>query len=322
MPKPKTSSFPEAVKALVDLARQWDPGDIAAPSLSKAIYESLESNPDAILTACSELEDQGDTHLAQNLFNFAIELACLRWPGRLYATCLVALPLRVTTQFTLTDHQTKQLSRIIGEAWDGKVTFFPITVDRGILYTVEPGELWALHQAKQFPAGFPTSAEPAGQTQLILGVLKIPGEWLAELDWDRPQDDIAAQLAPILGLPPGEIGPFSRILQILLEDSSPLDRAYVEFTENLDAAIEDLGVSAEQTRVALEEREPYTLAAILLTDGPHVVEIRLRYGQGKISRAEAFLLVYDVLKGAGVAAIVMKSPGELVDQFPTNGVRH
>ena len=117
----------------------------------------------------------------------------------------------------------------------------------------------------------------------------------------------------------------SRVFIGDLDDSKGAIDLEKEFSNALMEAITELGTS--DLDAFIHEPDEISLVIDLCESPEDYWTIRVDYGEAGWSRSEAFMMVYDVMRDAGIVAILLNDaeddePGISEDLRPDDEVRH
>ncbi len=251
----------------------------------------------------------------------------------------------------------KQICRLNGLAQesgiicpDSGIYFYPITVSMEKLITAHPCDIAGLHDLiqaqKRLPRHFTKHAEPAADippVQVLLMVITAPHRQVCRWELDPADDHRMAAFA----MAASEIFPkgtaevaaprlLSDVVSSIMNDenmsSEVPDDKEAEFSEAILQLILDLGTS--DLGADIEEPDDGSLEITLCNAEEDCRSLVMEYKAAGLSRPEAFMMVYDVLKSAGVLGIMLNEErddenesdgddmGGVGSFLPNNVVRH
>ncbi|MBU2767379.1 hypothetical protein HAP94_14660 [Acidithiobacillus ferrivorans] len=266
--------------------------------------------------------------------------ACLRF-GDHYPTrsTLMGIPVDQAAPVTLSKKQVRQLSEWIRQSEiicpDGTIYFHPTTVSLENLMMAHPCEIARLHETipaqKRLPKHFSKPAEHAeevAQIQVLLMSVVVPNDQNSCWDWesfdDERQADFARAASDVLfdgravATPPILL---SEIISGDIEDDEDQPDPEDEFSEALMSVILDLGTS--ELDAEIDESDDESLEITLCDAEENCRRLHVEYGSVGLSRSEAFMMVYDVMKRAGVLGIMLNEELDDLDlpnDFPPDDV--
>lgn len=270
--------------------------------------------------------------------------ACQRFGDR-YPThsTLMGAPVDQAEPVTLSKSQVRQLSEWIRQSEivcpEGVLYFHPTTVSLESLLMAHPCEIARLHDIipaqKRLPKHF---SKPAGhsdevaQIQVLLMMVVTPNDkdfcWnLGSFDDDR-QAAFALAASEVLSKGTTTVTPPILLSDIMAgrdeddegDDTDPED----EFSEALMRVIPNLGTS--ELDAVIDEPDDERLEITLCDAGDSCRSLLVDYTSVELSRSEEFMMVYDVMKRAGILGIMLNEGedglDELDDSPPDSVVTH
>lgn len=262
--------------------------------------------------------------------------ACLRFEDH-YPTrsTLMGIPVDQADPVTLSKKQVRQLSEWIRQSEficpDGTIYFHPTTVSLENLMMAHPCEIARLHDVipalKRLPKHFYKPAEHAdevAQTQVLLMVVVVPNDqdscWnIGSFDDAEWWAAFARAASEVLSKGLSATAPpllLSDIMSGSIENNEDEDQPDPEdeFSEALMNVILDLGTS-ELDAVIDEQPDDESLEIILCEAEENCRSLHVEYRSIGLSRPEAFMMVYDVMKRAGVLGIMLNEEEDGLDEL-------
>ena len=331
---------------LADLAYSFiHNGDVHAEiPLVTGIREALaQGNRDAITMAVMALMIK-DQDIAMEFVGICIRHACFRFEDQYPSfSHVLGIPIAEFEPITFAQSQLRQLREVIvasGLACPAAdIHFHPTTVDLENLVTAHPCEIASLHD--QIPAhkALPSHLikklneleDPDDRLQVLLMVIAVPKDQETCLDLESFDTERQAAFAQLLSqlLFGGQtvVVPPDMLSDIISGDTDEEDGQAdleQEFSDALMHAIAELGTS--DLEASIEEPDEKSLLITLCESPETCWNIQVEYDEADWSRSDAFMMVYDVMKDAGIVAILLNDAedgAEIVDERPPEGVvRH
>jgi len=260
--------------------------------------------------------DRADLFLA-----LGVKFATVRMDNGRPRSHLIAVPVAADIPLTLTETQAKTLADLVHHSSglvcrEAKVFFHPVSINLENLAYAGPVALWHAHH--QIPTGkklspafwqnHPEAADPPLQT--FLGAVESPStgenclhwEDLGEAEMAAFNDNASRRLfrGKYMVAPPMLL--FDALDPHAGDEPDP-EEVFQDLLEQTREAISKLGT--DDLNAYIEESED-SMILTLCADPDHCVEMSFPYGgKAGLERAEAFMMAYDALKIAGVAAIVL-----------------
>ena len=267
--------------------------------------------------------------------------ACLRF-GDHYPTrsTLMGIPVDQADPVTLSKKQVRQLSEWIRQSEivcpDGTIYFHPTTVSLENLMMAHPCEIASLHDAipalMRLPKHFYKPAEHAdevAQIQVLLMVVTVPNDqdscWnIGAFDDVERWAAFARAASEVLSKGLSATAPpvlLSDIMSGNLDADEDEPGPEDEFSEAFMNVILDLGTS--ELDAEIDEPDDESLEITLYDAEENCRSLHVEYRSVGLSRSEAFMMVYDVMKRAGVLGIMLNEEVDdldLPDDFPPDDV--
>ena len=348
MAKQKHRKVPkDAIENLVGAAYAYihDEEVRAQTPLIQGIREALGNNDENTLSVAIMTLMIKDQEVAREFVGLCNRHACMRFGERhLTDSTLMGIPLGHGSTVTLSEDQVRQLtdwlrlSEIICQ--EGRICFYPKTVNLINLVMSHPCEIYSLHDAIPAQTKLPRQLteeseyfdEGVSFVQVLLMTIVEPADHEGCWNWrsaEEQQAEFAQLISDVLfdgraaATPPLML---SDIISGWLDnrgDEKPTGKE-AEFSDALMGVILDLGTS--ELDAEIDEPDDESLEITLCNAEEDCRSLVMEYKAVGLSRPEAFMMVYDVLKSAGVLGIMLNEEGDgldLPDDFPPDDVvRH
>jgi hypothetical protein len=317
----------------------------AQTPLIQGVREALENNDENTLSVAIMTLMIKDQEVAREFVGLCNRHACMRFGERhLTDSTLMGIPLGHGAPITLSEDQVRRLtdwlrlSEIICQ--EGRVCFYPKTVNLINLVMSHPCEIYSLHDAipaqtklpKQLTEESEYFDEGMSFVQVLLMTIVEPADQEDCWNWRRAEEqqaDFTQLISDVLfdGRPAAT--PPLMLSDIISRgvgtgnDEEPVGNA-AEFSDALMGVILDLGTS--ELDAEIDEPDHESLKITLCNAGETCRSLNVAYGSIGLSRSEAFMMVYDVMKRAGVLGIMLNEEVDDLDMPydfpPDNVVRH
>ena len=331
---------------LADLAYSFiHNGDVHAEvPMVTAIREALaQGNRDAITMAVMALMIK-DPDIAMEFVAICIRHACMRFENHYPSVShVMGIPIAESEPITFAKSRLRQLHEVVVASGlacpDADIHFHPTTVDLENLVTAHPCEIASLHDQIPADKALPRHLikklneleDPDDRLQVLLMVIAVPKDQETCLDLESFDTERQAALAQSVSqlLFGGQtiVAPPDILSNILCGDTDEEDGQAdleQEFSDALMHAIAELGTS--DLEASIEEPDEKSLLITLCESPETCWNIQVEYDEADWSRSDAFMMVYDVMKDAGIVAILLNDAedgAEIVDERPPEGVvRH
>ena len=229
---------------------------------------------------------------------------------------------------------------------DDGIYFYPVTVSMEKLIMAHPCDIASLHDLipaqKRLPRHFTKHAEPAADilpVQVLLMVITAPHGRVCCWELDPADENrmaaFALTVSEVLPKDLAEVASpllLSDVVSSIMDDENMSSEGGVQMTKRLSfpkpscTIILDLGTS--DLGADIDEPDDGSLEITLCNAEEDCRSLVMEYKAAGLSRPEAFMMVYDVLKSAGVLGIMLNEEededdqGELGDFPPGDMVKH
>ena len=322
-----------------------DDNESAEAPLMMAIRAALaRGDKDTITLAAMTLLIK-DPVIATDFTALCTRQACFRFEEQYPALShLLGMPVAGSSPVTFSKNHLNQLREAVVASGlacpDAEIYLHPATVDLENLVTAHPCEIAALHNRiparkaliRHFYKVPDDMGEGEERLQVLLLVIVVPRDRetcfdMESFDMERKAAFVRLASEALFGGQAGVAPPalLSDVITGDLDDGEDAVDLEKEFSDALMEAVAELGTS--DLDAFIHEPDEISLVIDLCESPEDYWTIRVDYGEADWSRSEAFMMVYDVMRDAGIVAILLNDAeddetGISEDLRPDDEVRH
>ena len=264
-----------------------------------------------------------DSVLAEQFKAISVRRASVRLENGKPDSYLFAVPVGTQEPQVLSKNKARALAELIYRSgWtclDAKVLIYPISINLENVASADPVDLWEIHTLLPAHKDLPKNLwnalpDPIKQSmQTFIGVVQVPEgkehcihrEELPREALYQFHENASAHFFRGKYL----IAPPMLLLDALtsVADEAPEDELFHSLVGHVHDAMTQLAGEDYEARI-VESEDSLTL--IICADTGECMESPFPYTEKGLSRAEAFMMVYDALKIAGVGATILNDEEE------------
>jgi hypothetical protein len=336
MTKPTCVNAPIPFDQIVEslLNPQYNPDILAAITVRSLLEQGQDAAIDTIYLRLAE----SDPDTAEMFISAACQYSCILQSEDQPDSHLFTVSVATEEPITLSPEQCKLMVKLIHHSGflckAAKVFIHPTSVNLDNISLAGPAALWHAHQ--QIPMGkklsplfwqsIPDNPNPLLQT--FIGVIQVPDESPGCIESEHftqatnimSFNDKASQR-----LFKGKymVSPPMLLFDVLNphsdEDGEGHDTLFQSLLDHIDDAM--IQLAGEDYEAQIEESED-SLTMTICADTGECMESPFPYTEKGLSRAEAYMMVYDALKIAGVGAIILNDEEDPDDVSDTPLITH